>query len=254
MIEFHRVTKRYGDKTALDSLDLMVESGEIVGLIGHNGAGKSTTIKSLVSIIQPTEGTIVVDGLDLAENRLAIKKKIGYVADSPDLFLRLTANEYWELLATSYDMEATACEERLTDLLELFDFSDHRYEVIESFSHGMRQKVFVIGALLSDPDIWVLDEPLTGLDPQAAYDLKKLMRLHADKGNTVLFSTHVLEVAEQICDRIAILKKGQLLYFGTIEQLKDLHPEQSLESIYLGLAGRKDESEHLLEEVGDYEA
>lgn len=254
MIEFHRVTKRYGDKTALDSLDLMVESGEIVGLIGHNGAGKSTTIKSLVSIIQPTEGTIVVDGLDLAENRLAIKKKIGYVADSPDLFLRLTANEYWELLATSYDMEATACEERLTDLLELFDFSDHRYEVIESFSHGMRQKVFVIGALLSDPDIWVLDEPLTGLDPQAAYDLKKLMRLHADKGNTVLFSTHVLEVAEQICDRIAILKKGQLIYFGTIEQLKDLHPEQSLESIYLGLAGRKDESEHLLEEVGDYEA
>lgn len=254
MIEFHRVTKRYGDKTALDSLDLMVESGEIVGLIGHNGAGKSTTIKSLVSIIQPTEGTIVVDGLDLAENRLAIKKKIGYVADSPDLFLRLTANEYWELLATSYDMEATACEERLTDLLELFDFSDHRYEVIESFSHGMRQKVFVIGALLSDPDIWVLDEPLTGLDPQAAYDLKKLMRLHADKGNTVLFSTHVLEVAEQICDRIAILKKGQLLYFGTIEQLKDLHPEQSLESIYLGLAGRKEEAEHLLEEVGDYEA
>ena len=254
MIEFQSVTKIYGEKTALDHLNLKVESGEILGLIGHNGAGKSTTIKSLVSVIQPTSGEIFVDGQALTENRLAIKKKIGYVADSPDLFLRLTANEFWELLATAYDMTATDCEERLIELMELFDFSEHRYEVIESFSHGMRQKVFVIGALLSNPDIWVLDEPLTGLDPQAAYDLKQLMRRHADEGNTVLFSTHVLEVAEQICDRIAILKKGQLIYYGTIEDLKALHPEQSLESIYLGLAGRKEEAEQLLEEVSNYEA
>ena len=236
MIELKNVTKDYDGHLALRNLNLTIQNGEIVGLIGHNGAGKSTTIKSLVSVINPTSGQIIVDGQELSANRLAIKKKIGYVADSPDLFLRLTANEFWELVAD--------CEERLQYLLETFDFADHRYEVIESFSHGMRQKVFVIGALLSDPDIWVLDEPLTGLDPQAAFDLKNMMREHADKGNTVIFSTHVLEVAEQLCDRLAILKKGELIFYGTIEELKSQHPEQSLETIYLGLAGRKEEVVH----------
>jgi len=208
MITFHGVTKDYDGHIALNHLDLTIEDGQIVGLIGHNGAGKSTTIKSLVSVITPTTGSIEVDGQDLYSHRLAIKKKIGYVADSPDLFLRLTANEFWELVA---------------------------------ISHGMRQKVFVIAALLSDPDIWVLDEPMTGLDPQASYDLKQMMRQHADRGKTVIFSTHVLEVAEQLCDKIAILKKGNLIFYGTIEELKGQHPEQSLESIYLSLAGRKEE-------------
>lgn len=241
MIEFRDVTKDYDGKLALNHLNLTLESGEIVGLIGHNGAGKSTTIKSLVSVINPTQGQIFVDGKELSSNRLEIKKKIGYVADSPDLFLRLTANEFWELVATSYDMTTAEVEARLGELLAIFDFASHRYEVIESFSHGMRQKVFVIGALLSDPDIWVLDEPLTGLDPQAAFDLKQMMREHADKGNTVLFSTHVLEVAEQLCDKIAILKKGELIFYGTVEDLKAQHPDQSLEAIYLGLAGRREE-------------
>ena len=241
MIEFTDVTKDYDGKLALNHLNLTLESGEIVGLIGHNGAGKSTTIKSLVSVINPTQGQIFVDGKELSSNRLEIKKKIGYVADSPDLFLRLTANEFWELVATSYDMTTAEVEARLGELLAIFDFASHRYEVIESFSHGMRQKVFVIGALLSDPDIWVLDEPLTGLDPQAAFDLKQMMREHADKGNTVLFSTHVLEVAEQLCDKIAILKKGELIFYGTVEDLKAQHPDQSLETIYLGLAGRREE-------------
>ena len=241
MIEFTDVTKDYDGKLALNHLNLTLESGEIVGLIGHNGAGKSTTIKSLVSVINPTQGQIFVDGKELSSNRLEIKKKIGYVADSPDLFLRLTANEFWELVATSYDMTTAEVEARLGELLAIFDFANHRYEVIESFSHGMRQKVFVIGALLSDPDIWVLDEPLTGLDPQAAFDLKQMMREHANKGNTVLFSTHVLEVAEQLCDKIAILKKGELIFYGTVEDLKAQHPDQSLETIYLGLAGRREE-------------
>ena len=241
MIEFKDVTKVYEGTVALNQLNLTLQSGEIVGLIGHNGAGKSTTIKSLVSVINPTQGQIFVDGKELSSNRLEIKKKIGYVADSPDLFLRLTANEFWELVATSYDMTTAEVEARLGELLAIFDFASHRYEVIESFSHGMRQKVFVIGALLSDPDIWVLDEPLTGLDPQAAFDLKQMMREHADKGNTVLFSTHVLEVAEQLCDKIAILKKGELIFYGTVEDLKAQHPDQSLETIYLGLAGRREE-------------
>jgi len=227
MITFHGVTKDYDGHIALNHLDLTIEDGQIVGLIGHNGAGKSTTIKSLVSVITPTTGSIEVDGLDLYSHRLAIKKKIGYVADSPDLFLRLTANEFWELVATSYDMSQKDCDQRLEELLTIFDFQSHRYEVIESFSHGMRQKVFVI--------------PMTGLDPQASYDLKQMMRQHADRGKTVIFSTHVLEVAEQLCDKIAILKKGNLIFYGTIEELKGQHPEQSLESIYLSLAGRKEE-------------
>ena len=205
MITFHGVTKDYDGHIALNHLDLTIEDGQIVGLIGHNGAGKSTTIKSLVSVITPSTGTIEVDGQDL------------------------------------YDMSQKDCDQRLEELLRIFDFQSHRYEVIESFSHGMRQKVFVIAALLSDPDIWVLDEPMTGLDPQASYDLKQMMRQHADRGKTVIFSTHVLEVAEQLCDKIAILKKGNLIFYGTIEELKGQHPEQSLESIYLSLAGRKEE-------------
>lgn len=243
MIEFQDVSKTYGATQALKNLKLSIPEGQIVGLIGHNGAGKSTTIKSLVSVINPTSGKILVDGLDLASHRLTIKQKIGYVADSPDLFLRLTAQEFWDLVAASYGLNSQDYEKRLVDLLHLFDFASHRYEVIETFSHGMRQKVFVIGALLSDPDIWVLDEPMTGLDPQAAFDLKQLMRAHADKGKTVLFSTHVLEVAEQICDRLAILKKGELIFYGTVAELKAEHPDQSLEAIYLNLAGRKEEGE-----------
>lgn len=243
MIEFQDVSKTYGATQALKNLKLSIPEGQIVGLIGHNGAGKSTTIKSLVSVINPTSGKILVDGFDLASHRLRIKQKIGYVADSPDLFLRLTAQEFWDLVAASYGLNRQDYENRLVDLLGLFDFAEHRYEVIETFSHGMRQKVFVIGALLSDPDIWVLDEPMTGLDPQAAFDLKQLMRAHADKGKTVLFSTHVLEVAEQICDRLAILKKGELIFYGTVAELKAEHPDQSLEAIYLNLAGRKEEGE-----------
>lgn len=243
MIEFQDVSKTYGATQALKNLNLSIQEGQIVGLIGHNGAGKSTTIKSLVSVINPTAGKILVDGLDLASHRIRIKQKIGYVADSPDLFLRLTAQEFWDLVAASYGLNKQDYENRLVDLLHLFDFASHRYEVIETFSHGMRQKVFVIGALLSDPDIWVLDEPMTGLDPQAAFDLKQLMRAHSDKGKTVLFSTHVLEVAEQLCDRLAILKKGELIFYGTVAQLKAEHPDQSLEAIYLNLAGRKEEGE-----------
>ena len=253
MIEFRNVSKIYGDKIALDNLTMTIDSGEIVGLIGHNGAGKSTTIKSLVSVIKPDGGEILVDGQSLDFERLSIKKKIAYVADSPDLFLRLTAHEYWSLIISAYELDEGE-QARLDSLLDLFDFKQNRYQIIESMSHGMRQKVFVIGALLSNPDIWVLDEPLTGLDPQAAYDLKQLMRRHANEGNTVLFSTHVLEVAEQICDRLAILKKGHLIFFGSIDSLKNQYPGQSLESIYLNLAGRREEEQDEKKSHSDLDA
>ena len=242
MIEFKNVSKFYGNIKALKNFNLTVNNGEILGLIGHNGAGKSTVIKSLVSVINPTEGEIVVDGMSLKENRVAIKEKIGYVSDSPNLFLKLSAMDYWDFIGGAYGLSDKDKDNRIKELLKIFDLGDAIFQSIESFSHGMRQKVFLIGALLANPSIWVLDEPMTGLDPQASFDLKELMRTHADKGNTVIFSTHVLQVAEQICDRIAILKKGELIYIGTSEDLKEVHPEQSLERIYLDVAGRKEEN------------
>ena len=244
MIEFKNVSKQYDSKLALDNLNLTINDGEIFGLIGHNGAGKSTAIKALTSIIEVSNGDILFDNMNLRENRLECKKQIGYVSDSPDIFLTLSPYEYWSLIANLYELDEKTTEERIYEYSKLFNMIGVEHQEINSFSHGMRQKVFVIGALLSDPDIWVLDEPLTGLDPQAAFDLKNMMREHADKGNTVIFSTHVLEVAEQLCDRLAILKKGELIFYGTIEELKSQHPEQSLETIYLGLAGRKEEVVH----------
>lgn len=238
MIEFKTVSKSYNTKQALKEVSFTIRSGEIFGLIGHNGAGKSTAIKSLVSIIEPSKGEILVDGENIATNRLAIKKKIGYVPDSPDMFLRLSAMEYWDLIAVAYEIPEEEKDKQLLKLMNLFDMVENQASIISSFSHGMRQKTFVIGALLSDPEIWVLDEPMTGLDPQAAYDLKELMRQHAAKGNTVLFSTHVLEVAQQLCDHIAILKNGEILYDGTVEELQAENEDQSLETIYLKMAGR----------------
>lgn len=235
MINIEGLTKEYGSKKALDNLNITINDGEIFGLIGHNGAGKSTTIKSLVSIIEPTYGNIFFDGKNLKENRLEIKKKIGYVSDTPDLFLKMPVLYFWRFIADVYEIPEAVREERLEYLCKIFSLEDSYEKTIEEFSHGMRQKAFIIAALLSDPDIWILDEPMTGLDPQSAYNLKELMREHTKKGKTVLFSTHVLEVAEQICNRIGILSKGRLIFVGTMEELKNLHPNQTLEKIYLDM-------------------
>lgn len=243
MIEIQALSKKYGPKKALNNLDLTINNGEIYGLLGHNGAGKSTLIKMLVSILQPTSGTIVIDGLPLATNRETIKKQIGYVPDSPDLFLQLTAHEYWSLMAAAYMIPKDQVVTHLPELVARFSMQDHQTETIASFSHGMRQKTMIIGALLSDPDIWILDEPLQGLDPQAAFDLKEMMKLHVQKGKTVIFSTHVLESAQQLCDRLAILKQGNLLYDGTVDALLERYPNESLETIYLGLVHQDEPSE-----------
>lgn len=252
MITFDKVCKNYGDKQALKNLTLEIKTGEIFGFLGHNGAGKSTTIKSLVSIIEPTSGTITVDGMDLAKHRMAIKKKIAYVPDTPDMFLQLTANEYWDLIAAAYEVPAAEKETRLQELIDLFTMEVHRNETIASFSHGMRQKTILIGALLPDPDIWVLDEPMQGLDPQASFDLKEMMKAHAKKGKTVIFSTHVLDTAQQLCDELAILKKGEMIYNGSVDALLAQSPNESLESIYLQMAGRHADEEQALDAlVGD---
>lgn len=252
MIKFEKVCKNYGDKQALKNLTLEIKTGEIFGFLGHNGAGKSTTIKSLVSIIEPTSGTITVDGMDLATNRMKIKRKIAYVPDTPDMFLQLSANEYWDLIAAAYEVPASEKAARLQELVELFSMDEHQNETLASFSHGMRQKTILIGALLPDPDIWVLDEPMQGLDPQASFDLKEMMKAHAQKGKTVIFSTHVLDTAQQLCDELAILKKGEMIYNGSVDALLAESPNQSLESIYLQMVGRQaDENQMLRELAGD---
>lgn len=239
MIKFEHVSKVYGEKEALSDLTLSVKDGEIFGLIGHNGAGKTTTISILTSIIDATYDQVYIDDLLLTEHRDQIKKKIGYVPDSPDIFLNLTAEEYWYFLAKIYDVAPEDIEARITKLVDIFELEEQRYNPIESFSHGMRQKVIVIGALLPNPDIWILDEPLTGLDPQASFDLKEMMKEHAKNGKTVIFSTHVLAVAEQLCDRIGILKQGKLIFVGSLGELKMKYPDKDLETIYLELAGRQ---------------
>lgn len=252
MIEINDLSKKYGTKIALQHLNLHINSGEIFGFLGHNGAGKSTTIKNLVSIIQPTEGSISVDGLDLKEHRQEIKEKIAYVPDTPDIFLQLTAREYWDLLSAAYNLSEDEVKERRTKLVNLFGMGEHVDETMASFSHGMRQKSIIIGALLSDPDVWILDEPMQGLDPQAAYDLKQLMKAHAAKGKTVIFSTHNLDTAQQLCDELAILKKGQLIYTGSVTELLAQHENETLEQIYLQMAGRQDDG-HLIDDIeGDH--
>lgn len=240
MIEIENLTKNYGTTTALKNLNLVIPEGQIFGFLGHNGAGKSTTIKCLTSIIEATSGDIFVDGLSLAANRLSIKKRIGYVPDTPDIFLQLSANEYWNLIASAFELSEQEKNQQVANLTKLFDIEGKENQTIESFSHGMRQKVIVIGALLSNPDIWILDEPLQGLDPQASYDLKSLMKAHAAQGKTVIFSTHALEVAQQLCDQLAILKAGELIYTGTVDALLESADDASLESVYLKMAGRQD--------------
>jgi ABC-2 type transport system ATP-binding protein len=239
MIEFKNISKTYGNTQALNDVSFQIKDGQIFGLIGHNGAGKSTTIKILVSIINQTAGNVIIDGQALKENRGEIKQKIGYVADTPNTFLRLKASEYWELMGTAYEVPAEQFNQRLTYFTELFGILDNADELIDSFSHGMRQKTFLVGALLANPKIWVLDEPMTGLDPQAAFDLKQMMQEHAAAGNIVLFSTHNLENAEELCDEIIILRKGQILYNGTIPDLQAQNENKSLETIYLRIAGRE---------------
>jgi len=248
MIEIDDLSKSYGKKEALRNLTLQIKSGEIFGFLGHNGAGKSTTIKNLVSIIEPTNGSITVDGLDLAEHRQEIKQKIAYVPDTPDIFLQLTAMEYWNLLMAAYDLAEKDVASRRQKLVELFNMTAHVDETMASFSHGMRQKAVLIGALLSDPDIWILDEPMQGLDPQAAYDLKQLMRAHAQKGKTVIFSTHNLDTAQQLCDELAILKTGKLIYNGSVQDLLAQYPGESLEEVYLKMAGRQGDG-HLVDDI-----
>ena len=239
MIEVIHADKFYDQKQALKDVNLTIKNGTVFGLLGHNGAGKSTLIKSLVSAHDLTNGKIKVDGQELTTHRQEIKQKIGYVPDSPDLFLQLTAMEYWRLMIDIYRINYQDVAAKMQEYIQLFSMDADQNTLISSMSHGMRQKVILIGALTLDPDIWILDEPLTGLDPQSAFELKELINKHVANGNTVIFSTHILAIAQEVCDELAILKKGEVIYSGTVEDLLASQPGRTLEEIYLSMTGEE---------------
>lgn len=243
MIQVENLTKQYKSgkelKTVLNHTSWSCGDGMITGFIGHNGAGKSTTMKLMTGIIQPTEGRVLLNGKDIVKDALEAKRQFGYVSDSPDQFLRLTGLEYLNFIANIYEVPTEKRMPFITEYAERFGISDALGQQILSYSHGMRQKIMVMGALIHEPSIWILDEPLTGLDPQSAYELKKMMKEHAAKGHSVLFSTHVLEVAEKLCDKIIIIRGGTLQFEGTLEQLKAQYPaDASLEEIFLAINGK----------------
>ena len=241
MLNIQHLSKTYGDKKAVDDLSLHIAPGEIYGFIGHNGAGKTTTLKAIAGILQFDAGEITVDGLSVKEQPLACKQRMAYLPDNPDLYEFMTGIQFLNFIADIFGVSAADRQARIRDYADRFELTADLGQQISAYSHGMKQKLAIISAWIHQPRLILMDEPFVGLDPKASHLLKQMMREHADKGNTVIFSTHVLEVAEQLCDKIAILKKGNLIFYGTIEELKGQHPEQSLESIYLGLAGRREE-------------
>jgi ABC-2 type transport system ATP-binding protein len=238
MIELAGISKTYAKSAmkAVDGLTLSVRDGEIFGFLGPNGAGKTTTIKVLTGVLRADSGTARIDGIDIAVSPLEAKRRIGYVTDNPELFSRLKAAEYLNFVGDVYGVDTAARRERIAEYTSLFEIQDALGGSIGSFSHGMKQKLLVTASLLSDPQNWVLDEPMVGLDPKAAFSLKELMRSRTAAGKTVFFSTHVMEVAEKMCDRLAIINKGRIVFTGTLAELKSLQgSDTSLESLFLEL-------------------
>ncbi|MEG0290339.1 MAG: ABC transporter ATP-binding protein [Erysipelotrichaceae bacterium] len=235
MITLKNVTKTYGGTTkAVDNISLTIETGEIVGFIGPNGAGKTTTIKMITGVLNPDQGTITINGKDIVSNPIEAKKEFGLVPDNADIFLRLKGIEYLNFIGDIYQVESFERTQRIEELSKTFEMETALNDKILSYSHGMRQKIVVMGALLTNPNVWILDEPMTGLDPQSAFNLKEMMRAHANKGNTIFFSTHVLEVAEKLCDKVAIINHGHIVYYGTLDDLKKQYQQfNSLEDIFL---------------------
>jgi len=237
MININSVTKTYGSGIkAVDGISLEIRKGEIFGFLGPNGAGKTTTIKMMTGILPPDEGSILINGHDISKDPIGAKMEIGFVSDDPNVFERLKGLEYLNFMADLYKVPTEGRKERILELADEFEMTNALNDKIQSYSHGMKQKIVVMGVLIHDPDVWILDEPLSGLDPKSSYTLKKIMRDHADKGNTVMFSTHVLEVAEKVCDRIAVINKGKILFVGTLDEMKStLAKDTSLEGMFLEL-------------------
>ena len=234
MIKLYDVSKTYAKSSvkAVDSLTLEIKAGEIFGFLGPNGAGKSTTIKMITGILTPDCGTIQIDGVNIAENPIGAKSVIGFVPDDHDVYETLKGIEYLNFIGTMYGVKSATLKQKIEEYASLFDMTDVLPNMISSYSHGMKQKLSVIAALVHEPKVWILDEPLTGLDPQSAYQLKQLMRKHADMGNTVFFSSHVIDVVEKVCDRIGIINHGKLVAVDTLENIR-ADDKVSLESLFL---------------------
>ena len=237
MIEIKNVSKAYkkGEKV-VDNINLKINDGEIFGFIGQNGAGKTTTIKMITGILEIDEGDILIEGKNIAKEPIEAKMRLGLVPDSPDMFLKFKGIEYLNFIADCYKVSKEDRIEKIEKLAREFEIYDELENKIESYSHGMRQKIIIIGVLLHNPQNWILDEPITGLDPKSSFDLKNLMKEHARQGKTVFFSTHILEIAEKLCDRIAIINKGKIVFIGTMEELKNKYGDKkSLEEIFLDI-------------------
>lgn len=243
MIEIRNLTKIYsGSVKAVDDVSLTVKEGEIFGFLGPNGAGKTTTIKMIVGLLQPTSGSIHIDNIDVLTSPVEAKMKMGYVADEPLVMEKITGVQYLNLISDVFLVPPKTRAERASKLLQNFKLSDAVKDPVSTYSHGMRQKLSLVAALIHNPDLWILDEPIVGLDPESAFILKQMMRNHVKAGNTVFFSTHVMEVAEKICDRIGIINKGKLEFVGTVDQLRKLSGRGSLEELFLEVTGSETEN------------
>ncbi len=230
MLEIDHLTKRFGDKVAVDGLTLRIEPGEIYGFIGHNGAGKTTTIKCAVGILRPDAGTVTIDGRSLAEDPKICKAKLAYIPDNPELYDYMSGIKFLNFIADVFYIPPAERQDRIRELADMFELTEALAQPIASYSHGMKQKLAIIAAWMHAPKLIVMDEPFVGLDPKAAHLLKRMMREHCDAGGAIFFSTHVLEVAEKLCDKVAIISHGKLVRTGTMEEVRG---DDSLEDVFL---------------------
>ena len=234
MLNIEHLTKAYGEKKAVDNLSLHIAPGEIYGFIGHNGAGKTTTLKSVVGILQFDAGEITIDGISIKENPLECKRRFAYIPDNPDLYDYMTGIKYLNFIADIFGVGAGERQERIRKYADAFELTADLAQPIAAYSHGMKQKLAIIAAWLHEPKLILMDEPFVGLDPKASHLLKKMMRQVCNEGGAIFFSTHVLEVAEKLCDKVAIIKNGKLIRSGTMEEVKG---DESLEDVFLELEG-----------------
>ena len=236
MLKIEHLTKIYGDKKAVDDLSLHILPGEIYGFIGHNGAGKTTTLKACCGILQYDSGEITVDGVSMKQNPMIFKGKIAYIPDNPDLYEFMTGIQFLNFVADIFGVGASDRHERIRKYADAFELTAELGQPISAYSHGMKQKLAIISALIHEPKLIIMDEPFVGLDPKASHLLKEIMREMCDRGSAIFFSTHVLEVAEKLCDKVAIIKAGKLIRSGTMEEVKG---DISLEDVFLELEGEK---------------